>query len=1669
MSREVDDRVISMQFDNSQFERNVGTSLSTIDKLKRALNFKGVTDGLEEIEAASHFSFDGLASSVQGIADKFVSLGSIGMNAINNITNRIIDMGIQTAKSMTAVEQMSAGWSKYADKTSSVQTIMAATRKEFGDVDNQMELVNAQLDKLNLFTDETSYSYLDMVNNIGKFTSNNVKLDTSVKAMEGIATWAAISGAGINGASHAMYNLSQSLAMGTVRLQDWRSIENANMATAEFKETALETAVALKQLTKVSDGVYKTAKGNKVTVESFSESLKDEWLTSKVLLETLDKYGGFSDALMEAMGELDNVTASEMMESIDKYKAGVLDLDEMAKQTGSTSERLDEIFKNLSKDEFELGRRAFLAAGEAKTFQEAIDSVKDAVSTGWMKTFEYLFGNYEQAKVLWTDLANTLYDIFAAPGEYRNQELKKWADAGEREKLIQSVKNIYSVLELLAGKFEEVFRQFFPQWTSETLITWTDTLYDLTKSFKSFFMGIEDGTWHFTKWQREASRAEAGERLLSLSNVLTRLMRGLRALVDIFKNLATALTPIWSIAMRLGGWFFDSVVDPLSKFIEYIAWFINQNNAFSGAFSKLSELLASVGNSIVDFLYKITDFVKPMDLARKAAYWLADAFGFLSDIFKGIVDLFNNDQGLGGMLKSFFEFSRNIASNLFKGIKGIFSGDFSTLGTIASKVFGTLTKIFEQLFSSLGKGEKGSIIDLINSGGFLLIVNKLTGFFGGLEDIPIIGGLFGGGGQEKGFFEDAKDGIAGLFESLSDGINKVMKSITKVIDVQTIKTLAISLALLAGSIWVLSSIDPKKLTMGLTAMYLLIEELVSALQRFDKNIILFETSAGTMGILLSMATSILILTAALKVLSNIEPERLVLSFIAVSVLIGEMVAVMKTLNATTDQVPKGMFGLISFAGAIWILAKAIKPIADINPERLWPSVAAISALILELFVVAALVDKNSGISVGAGIGLIAFAAAIRVLIPAVEAFGEMDDGKIMKGVIAVGALAGILAVFARITKGTAGSIFTGVGMIAVAASMLILYNAVKKFGDMDDASLSKGLATVAVSILSMGVALKLIGAEGILGAIAITVVAGAINLLVPAIEKLGNLSLEQIGKAALVLGGAFVILGGAAILLTPLAPTLLMLGAAMGLIAVSIAVAAAALTAFSGALNVFAGSLNILVQQITDIIVSLAFGIMKAAGAIAMAVTGVIIAIVSELGKGAGDIIAAVVQLLVNIIVALDTHLPTLITAALTFIAKFIFALADGIREYGPQLLLAVQNLVLSIGIFLLTALKSMVEQIPWVGGQAADAIDGVIGTIEGMMDETKAAAMGSDYMTSIGSGMETGANSAVPYIQSAGSIMKNATLENFDEIEGAAAESGASTIDTFATSMQNQAANMTGIQLGPDELNNLMGDSSVYQAAVQERTSTYLDGWTSPDALANATLATETFAGAGVTGIENKDQDFRQAGEGSATEVNNGFSSKNADFENAGALGAMGFINGLLSKVNDGSVYGAGSAIGNAALEAARKALEEHSPSRAMEQVGIYAGEGFVNGIKKTVATVASAATNLGTSAIDGLSNVISTISDLVDTDLNLNPVITPVFDTSNIAKGARKVNGLLANTPLVGVTADSATTNQNGGNTGGMTFIQNNYSPKELSRAELYRQTRNQFAAARGLVNGV
>ena len=419
----VDSRVVEMLFNNKQFESGVRESMGTVDKLKEKLNFSGLQKGFGDLSnALSRIDLSPLSGAIDAAGAKFSWLQEIAIGACRQIGADVANTVTNYAKELS-VQQISAGWEKYADKTTSVQTILAAT----GD---SMEYVNEQLDKLNWFTDETSYNFVDMVNNIGKFTSNGIKLDTSVTAMQGIANWAAISGQNAGAASRAMYNLAQAIGTGSVKLIDWKSIENANMATQEFKQKVLEAAAAQGTLKKQADGTYKTLKGTAVTVQNFNSALSEGWFSKEVLMTTLDAYGSVTNKIFE-LSEESEMTATKILQLVEAEKNGTDTTKQLENQFGSSKgAEYARIIKDLASAENEFGIKTFKAAQEAKTFADAIDATKDAVSTGWMKTFELIFGDYEHAKVLWTDFANNLWDIFAAGGEARNALLGEWSQSG---------------------------------------------------------------------------------------------------------------------------------------------------------------------------------------------------------------------------------------------------------------------------------------------------------------------------------------------------------------------------------------------------------------------------------------------------------------------------------------------------------------------------------------------------------------------------------------------------------------------------------------------------------------------------------------------------------------------------------------------------------------------------------------------------------------------------------------------------------------------------------------------------------------------------------------------------------------------------------------------------------------------------------------------------------------------------------------------------------------------------------------------------------------------------------------------------------------------------------------------------------------------------------------
>lgn len=452
MSTVIDERVVSMQFDNSKFEKNVSTTMSTLDKLKQKLNLDGAAKSFENIDsAAKKVNLSGLSNAADSVVVKFSHMQMTIQHQLDRIVDSAVDTGTRLAKALS-VDQIAAGWDKFGKKTTSVATLKA---QGF-----ELEEVNEQLDRLNWFTDETSYNFTDMVENIAKFTATGKGLTESVNALEGIATWAALSGQNAQTASRAMYQISQAMGSGTMRREDYKSIQNASMDTDEFRQKALDAAVALKTLKKNADGTYsslvsKSASAQNFTKSKFADSLTEGmWFTSEVMMEVFSDYSAAVDEIYKITEER-GLLASEVMDEIH----------EKAEKEGiSTNEAIKAL--GYSFDEFSL--KAFEAGQKARTFQDAIDSVKDAVSTGWMNTFEIIFGDADQATKIWTGLANALWEVFASGAEVRNfitqaalDISKPWTTITEKlgnvTKVVEKVKDATDVLEYFQEVVDKVW------------------------------------------------------------------------------------------------------------------------------------------------------------------------------------------------------------------------------------------------------------------------------------------------------------------------------------------------------------------------------------------------------------------------------------------------------------------------------------------------------------------------------------------------------------------------------------------------------------------------------------------------------------------------------------------------------------------------------------------------------------------------------------------------------------------------------------------------------------------------------------------------------------------------------------------------------------------------------------------------------------------------------------------------------------------------------------------------------------------------------------------------------------------------------------------------------------------------------------------------------------
>ena len=1085
MSFESDQRVVELQFNNKQFEADVSTTISTLDKLQNKLQFDGASKGFADLEkAANKVNFDGLLASVNSIADRFTLKGTVIRKFFDDIANRALDLEHRLEKifvSMTGVEQMGAAWDKYADKTAAVQTIMGAVANEVEDVGDRMQYVNRQLSSLNWFTDETSYKFLDMVNNIGKFTANQVPLEQAVSSMQGIATWASKAGANVTEAGRAMYNISQAISSGAMKLLDWKSIENANMATAEFKQTAIETAAAMGTLQRVGEDVWETMAGNTVTVKNFRETLKDGWLSSEVLLGTLNRYGDFTVALGKAYKQT-GVLTSQMLKAIEAAKAGQEDLSEY--MTGSnikvSVEEFDEIIRDLARDEYDFGRSAFQAAQEAKTFQEAIDSVKEAVSTGWTTSFEWIFGDYMQAKELWTELAEYLYDIFNSTADARNEMLQVWSELGGRDDLIEGLRNMaYSFLDI-TETIKEAWHEVF----GET--TWYD-LIQLTRKFREF---------------TERIRASE-EQLDRLRDILVKVFTPFRmirdALAMIFKVSVTLIVVILKLAKNFITMFRSA--GTLADGINLVADKYSLLGAAMQVVLAIFGLVLSVVSSAIDIFKNFGAALKNVTGITS----FVDALKMIASVITGGIITAVNAFGTAIAKCANFMAQHVLTAQAFTTVLQFIASAFDMVSIAIIGVFEWCGMLFDRL------GNVHSVTDFFKEiwRSIKDVYGKITDSEGFKKISDIIKSVFSEENRQK--IENMTKALQSFWNSLSTG------QVVALIFAGVIAFVMYQLGLLIRQLRFVAG----ALT-GFGDVFSAIKGWFNAMRR-----------ATQYSALIQIGTGLLLIAGALVILSKIPSQNLFDAatalgniIIAASLLtaaFGYLGTTVKNFSSIGLTLAAVGVGILAFAGALSVLSSV-----KIDSNAILGLTSAVLSFGGALYVLSKWDPK---IRTSAA-SMIAFASGVYIMATSFAKLAEVSKDLNSKTVISaigvVAAYAGALALMGK-TRASAGA-----GALMSIATILLFVLALKQLASIqipDIKSFSASVEAMIFGWLALCAGLKVVSGEMLKTAaalgLAITSMISVLHLVAWLAEKFPELGIKQVaGSVGAAILGLIGVLGG---------------------------------------------------------------------------------------------------------------------------------------------------------------------------------------------------------------------------------------------------------------------------------------------------------------------------------------------------------------------------------------------------------------------------------------------------------------------------------------------------------------------------------------------------------------
>lgn len=1349
----VETNVVQMRFDNKRFEQNIKQSTDSLNKLKKELKFESSEKTFDALEKnIKKVDFSPLSKGIEKVQASFTFLDTLSATVYHRLSNRLIDIGKKITESVST-QGIKSGFSQYEEKMNSFKTIQAAAGKEFTD-----ERINYFLKDLTDYANQTIYSLQDMTTNIGKFTNAGVKLDVAVEAIKGVANEAARSGANAEEASRAMYNFAQSLSVGHMLAIDWKSIENANMATREFKEELVKMGVELGTLKNPAKNVYKTLDGTAVTVDGLRDSLSKKWLTSDVLIKTLQKYAN----------------------------------------------------KNT-----DIGAAAFEAAQQVNTFHKALDILKESVQTGWSQVWENLIGNLKEATALWTSFSTAIDNAFSKIFDRWNKLLKNWKELGYRKRTLEAIKTILSNIGQYLNAVGNAFRSIFPRKTKEDLIGFTVGLERIAKSskptsealnrlkdtFKGIFAAIDILRLAFKAFRQTFGGLflrilkDAISTIFGVSGSLGQMLVNVRKSVvanrtfyKVFKPIADVLELVYGGLKRVASalWSFAITV---KNAITESGGFQAFKNWFSGMVNAIRNFdIMSIGKGIVS-MFK--------GLGRIIDKTLANTFNFYKPLKEKIIEVKNKivNSKVVTFVVDIFKGMVSGIQKAFDSMRGIKTDGADAVVDDTKKKFGVLDKIVNffkkawEVMVSIAKSIWPVIKNVFNSirTGIQMLWEGITSMIK-KSDLGDAGGFLGGAGIIA-FLLSAKkfiDSMSTMFKAgkMVTTLLKILETATKLIKAKVLKEIATSILMLVGAIFVLCMLPADKVVVAIGVILALFKAMTEIFKTYNNIADKMDpkTVLGMAGQMIGLATAMSVMTVALAILGHMDAENATKGLILLGFLMKMIETTVKNMINIKKTAKKGslMIYIKGVSNIITAIARAMVllmiPLWAISKmmKTYGPGTVIMASLVINTFmivigeIIASIamstnkIQKKGSSAAKTAIMLIGIIGIIKsvtssiiLIMAALSVMAVLITKKWINGA----ALAGVLLTLTGVLAAIAGFTLAMVGIaedtkgrdiavvLGLLATMTLFFTALSSMFVVLSLIPSKWAQTGAEALLAISGSIMLIvgaiaaltaagrnknqldpkGFAAIMGIVVLTL--GSLTAMLVTLAKAANQSGFTKAAAALgIMAGALTGIIIAAGVSTKFAKGLKIVTTGIAALGVAAAALGAAVLALVIALNKIGGmsddtlkkisnNLNKLVDVFTTVSKKLAILIGAMIANIVTTIFETLARTIGALSEGlfktliealdlliikAPALINKALQLLVVVLGAIEMGLAPVVFTAIKVAIKFVEALAQGIRDNSDKILDAISSLIDAVAELISKAIARILGLKEWEGAYKA-------------------------------------------------------------------------------------------------------------------------------------------------------------------------------------------------------------------------------------------------------------------------------------------------------------------------------------------------------------------------------